>query len=546
MSDLHMYELEDIFWDEFDQTDDHIVPHPGYEHGIEPAFEGNSCKKPRREVIGISSKAADRSTAKYVSRGKGGGFQPLKNARGTMLEKNSWSNTPEGVFPASCDSHSNKEVTSLASDSTRISSHCLKTSNIDTVGTEFCVDDPNTIERCAAVDSNSYRYPLGDICQTDDGLSFLDNDDGWPDIGNFDDVDRMFRSCDSTFGLGSVGNEDEFSWLSSSHTIEESEHVLKSAFKFSCPESSPFKNISEQHEPSKLNNGSSSVNDSNMDCASISYKSSFQASEGGEPDDLGHLTFLNGSDAISEIKDEFAPKEQGVEFNGAVHFNTSTDRSKDENSVMINFHKKQAKHRNQSEGKRKQRSENGGSFHHTGSIQFKDTKFPSRDSSHQAFTSPDMQESSCMSSGLDEISLEASSFRHLQQVMEQLDIRTKLCIRDSLYRLARSAEQRHHYVNLNGGSIDDRDTSGALMAEGTNKCNGFMDMETDTNPIDRSIAHLLFHRPSDPSVIPAHNGSSRNSHTMIHGSITSPPVKAEKLVCQEEAASEADQKVFDH
>ena len=25
-------------------------------------------------------------------------------------------------------------------------------------------------------------------------------------------------------------------------------------------------------------------------------------------------------------------------------------------------------------------------------------------------------------------------------------------------------------------------------------------METDTNPIDRSIAHLLFHRPSDPSM----------------------------------------------
>lgn len=26
-----------------------------------------------------------------------------------------------------------------------------------------------------------------------------------------------------------------------------------------------------------------------------------------------------------------------------------------------------------------------------------------------------------------------------------------------------------------------------------------MDIETDTNPIDRSIAHLLFHRPKDPA-----------------------------------------------
>lgn len=29
--------------------------------------------------------------------------------------------------------------------------------------------------------------------------------------------------------------------------------------------------------------------------------------------------------------------------------------------------------------------------------------------------------------------------------------------------------------------------------------NSFMDIETDTNPIDRSVAHLLFHRPSEPS-----------------------------------------------
>lgn len=34
----------------------------------------------------------------------------------------------------------------------------------------------------------------------------------------------------------------------------------------------------------------------------------------------------------------------------------------------------------------------------------------------------------------------------------QLDVRTKLCIRDSLYRLAKSAEQRHHCMDANGGN----------------------------------------------------------------------------------------------
>lgn len=42
-----------------------------------------------------------------------------------------------------------------------------------------------------------------------------------------------------------------------------------------------------------------------------------------------------------------------------------------------------------------------------------------------------------------------------------------------------------------------------------------MDMETDTNPIDRSIAHLLFHRPSDPSLMPAIDASSLKSHTVV-------------------------------
>lgn len=46
---------------------------------------------------------------------------------------------------------------------------------------------------------------------------------------------------------------------------------------------------------------------------------------------------------------------------------------------------------------------------------------------------------------------------------------TKLRIRDSLYRLARSAEQRNRNASLNGGSIDDRDASRAFMAEETNK-----------------------------------------------------------------------------
>ncbi|XP_052192062.1 protein LNK1-like [Diospyros lotus] len=703
MSDLCIFELGDIVWDEFGQTDDHIVPQPGNKHGIDPVFQSGSCKKPRHEVIGGSSNSSECYTANYVSHGREGGLKALKNTRDTMMEKDPWSYTPEGVVNASHDGHTNKETTSLSSDNTRTPSHYLKSSDIDAINTDLGAEDP--VEgRCADIDNDSYCYPLGEISQSGNELSFLHNDYEdkepndllyyeWPDIENFEDVDKIFRSCDSTFGLGSVANEDELSWFSPSHTIEGSEDVLKSDFKFCFPQSSPLKSMLDQHEHGKLNDGSFSNNGSNVDSTSVSYKSRFQASECGEPDAIGHLTLMNESDALSQSKDHFAPKGQGVDVKGAF---STVKQSKNEKSEMIKFQKE--KHYIPSEGKRKERCfENGGSFHHSSQPRLKEIKSPSADSSHQAYTSsnvqkqkknivPDsfgymqthipymnldyghpsdqipvsstpstiksesngitslspkessdasnqvkstessrdcsfgapivtvddkrdklqhrqtlcptymnnlkhgdlvqttagnslsvqmkthctqpevqnqsegeefsiripvdldssnVQESSCMSTGLDEISLDASSFCQLQQVMEQLDIRTKVCIRDSLYRLARSAEQRHHYANLNSGSIDDRDSGGALTNEGTNKSIGFMDMETDTNPIDRSVAHLLFHRPSDSSSIPAHDGLSLKSCNMIHGSANVPPVMVEKLVCQEDAASEADKKVTD-
>lgn len=60
-------------------------------------------------------------------------------------------------------------------------------------------------------------------------------------------------------------------------------------------------------------------------------------------------------------------------------------------------------------------------------------------------------------------------FYDVELFLFQLDIQTKLCIRDSLYRLARSAEQRHRHANLNIVSGDDGGTSGPLVTEGTNK-----------------------------------------------------------------------------
>ncbi|XP_047968033.1 protein LNK1-like isoform X2 [Salvia hispanica] len=150
--------------------------------------------------------------------------------------------------------------------------------------------------------------------------------------------------------------------------------------------------------------------------------------------------------------------------------------------------------------------------------------------------SSNMQESSTNVPDLDDISLEAASFRQLQLVIKQMDLRTKLCIKDSLYRLAQSAEQRRRNPNLNDSFGDERDACGASEAEGTNRCTSYMDIETDTNPIDRSVAHLLFHRPADSSTTPARSSFSFKSPSVVNGSTASLPVSSDSSASKEKVS----------
>ncbi|XP_022763710.1 protein LNK1-like isoform X3 [Durio zibethinus] len=608
MSDLCMYELEDNVWDEFGASEDHIVPRTVDEYGAQFKVQG--------------------------------------------------------------DNESLNEATSMASDDPRMSNHCLTAGNIASFGSEFYANNPFLVDKCATEDNNVYRFPLNHISKDDDDLNFFndnhedkENSDlfyyDWGDIGNFEDVDRMFRSCDSTFGLESLSNEDDLCWFSSSQVTEGSQDALKADAKLNS--------VPEHRATSRPDSAGPSTIDSNKKIVLPSDKIS-SLNMKGDNAGLSHMSSLNVSNKDSESKDDSTPNEQ------------------------ISPQKKQSKQLSPSGERNDQHLENDGPFHRYGNIkQFADVKHPVSDSSCQLFSpsglqrhkqsigpdsvsyiqtnipymhlnyssysdqisrcptlsstksennghpsstnessyasnqvqsiesnhglpfeapailtnekrgklyhqqdtqaalnrnvkhaktesqmafcdavtiqkqvgqseqdeghsevegvsvgkpselgSSNAQEISCVSSVLDEISLEATSFRQLQQVMEKLDIRTKLCIRDSLYRLARSAEQRHNCTNTKGGIRDDKGATGPLVAEETNKCTGFMDIETDTNPIDRSIAHLLFHRPSDPSPRPTTSTASFMSHGMIHGSIAGPTVITEKHIGHEETGTGSD------
>lgn len=665
MSDLQLYELDDISWDEFCHNDDHIVPHPSSGRANEPLSQNDSRKKPRHEVTGLTSNAGDQSTGKYANQQK---EQVLSNRSPKMLEKDSWSDAPDGAFSSPREKAIVREASSLPSENTRTSNHCIKSNNIDSTESESRPNGRTLEDKNAAVGENSYSYPLGPISQADDDLSFLDNscEDkdsndllyySWPEIENFEDVDRMFRNCDSTFGFG-PGSEDDLGWLSSSDVIEGSGDGLTSGFKFPCPASSALGSTSASHETSKPKETNISSGTENQ---SLGYNGSSWSSEKNESVNLSDLSFLNGS---SNLECKLVPEKKAEVHGGGVQVEiAANNQPRISNNAKDSMQKKHSKHQNRSEGKRKcGYLENGDALNYTdslpeekklpsgaastqvnfasaGVLQQKQTHDPdfgyldgsfsymhsdyghsdgnalhptlpilkyestglvslspkdsyasnqvqsmegSPDPSFQVATmtrnenveklfhqsgvkvennrdfegvgirmpselgSSIVQECTSINSGLDEISEEAASFHQLQRVMEQLDIRTKLCIRDSLYRLARSAEQRHRHANLNIGSGDDGGTSGPLISEGTNKCTGYIDIETDTNPIDRSIAHLLFHRPSDSVVTPARDSSSLKSPSMIHGSLSSAPVLSDNLISHGEIAPQTDGEVADH
>ncbi|KAH1145679.1 hypothetical protein GYH30_041415 [Glycine max] len=570
-----------------------------------------------------------------------------------MLEKDSWSHTPEGVF-SSCGSDSSKEAKRLTSDDTGMPDHCFKSSNLDSGGCELCEDDIILGDKCVVENDSVCQYPTSHISQVDNELSFLDND-GWLDIGDFEDVDRML-SCDLTFGAGSLNNEEEFCWLSSSHGAEGSDDALKSDFKFSYAEMSPLKNISDYNMDSKESIVGLPINDPNQRTSALDEKirSQMDVIDNGVPAPLSMFS-ESDSDMKSVNIDDLLPKEKlqrklpkpsagrrkngYLQNGGSVHpyadpeqcadtkqsfgasssgvtsldsiqkhkLNIDSDSlgciqtqipmtrpdyshapnhtslfptlsgSRSEHDGHLSPSLKESSYASNMESshghsleavalKTKENREklynccdgplnssfknentpNQMPFCSPGSAQQVGHHFENENEGHSEFRgvglgfSPEIdsstvQESSSMGSALDQASLEATSFCHLQQIMDQLDIKTKMCIRDSLYRLAKSAEHRHNNSNANG-CIGGDETCKAMMAQDANRCAGLMDMETDTNPIDRSVAHLLFHRPSDPSVLlPNETLPFKSSATMHHGSVINPPVKTEKQVCQEDS-----------
>lgn len=194
-----MLQFEDIL-DDLCQSDDHIVPGPVDDHSL----FGEGHKRPHSKVTSILYNTEDGSSAGYVDQGREeGSFSSLSRRKNIMLKKGSRSHAPSVVISSSANGDSIDETSSSASEKVTSSIHVLENSSTDSHDNELCVDDTVVGDRITGFDDNSSTDPLGDINHSDNNLDFFKNAEvkdssdflyyGWPEIENFEDVDRIFR-----------------------------------------------------------------------------------------------------------------------------------------------------------------------------------------------------------------------------------------------------------------------------------------------------------------------------------------------------------------
>ncbi|KAG2301076.1 hypothetical protein Bca4012_059196 [Brassica carinata] len=411
----------------------------------------------------------------------------------------------------------------------------------------------------------------------------------WGDMGNFEDVDNMLRNCDSTFGLGSTDNEDDLCWFSSEAAMMtddiksdtmlgiERTPMLQVEDFLNNSESNSNHAVEDEYRYTDFGGSAQGNSSENVYDPSLQDKDILMLDEEAnlQKKQTDHLHHPDGkSDGYSEnsfIFQHSGTSRERVDTNqyypsstfqqpGVPYTQFNCEQPSDQISAC------ESNPGIKAENQPNPSSASNESYTSSNQAQSVDSlKGPTVDERCRkgfekrvnlqpgkdlppSFAAPNlkiglenehrkaaakletsnMQETSCVSSVVDDISLEATSFRQLQQVVEQLDVRTKLCIRDSLYRLAKSAEQRHNCMNPNGGNRQVKGAGSHLETGETDKYVGFVDIETDTNPIDRSIAHLLFHRPSDSSTSSDHNVLSYKTHPMIPQPNSSPRLRIEK------------------
>ncbi|KAF5196042.1 Lnk1-like isoform x2 [Thalictrum thalictroides] len=459
-------------------------------------------------------------------------FSNLKEGSVPMLDTDSWTYNPDDKFLNFCQTNCNKEATNLASEDCRMSLNCFRDSFTELMD-KPCKDAVIHANSGAGTNIGFHHFPLGEPAPTDGDVNMLCGSepeiqecsylsyDGWSDHSYVDDFNGLMRGFDSSLGLET---NDDMSWFSSpSLAIGGSGDASELGFKPYCSVSSPLKSTIKHHESDTCRVPNSLTSDFDGKNVLSSYSTWCYSSYGcldanaegkSTPPSEKQHDKLRGKPIASHKQTEVKRKDRSPDYSSGVSFYAQDTIQPLENPTKTSSPKVTAvtseqnvencrwQHQMQSKSYTavadlasipKQLHQTLDGIEGQCEVENVSTELPDLD-----IDSSVALEGSRMSSlGCAKLSVEETSFLQLQCVMEQLDIRTKLCIRESLYRLARSAKQRHEEEHLGNSSRDDRDSNGEMRSEELNKCTAFVDVETHTNPIDRSIAHLLFHKPTE-------------------------------------------------
>ncbi|XP_020585929.1 uncharacterized protein LOC110028431 isoform X2 [Phalaenopsis equestris] len=121
----------------------------------------------------------------------------------------------------------------------------------------------------------------------------------------------------------------------------------------------------------------------------------------------------------------------------------------------------------------------------------------------------EQHQSQVMSKSINGRSIEVAIYHQLQYTLQKLDLRVKLNIRNSLFRLARNAKDRLSSSDRSCADMNNDEYEISMDEESNNhdRFSSIPDSERFTNPIDRIVAHLLFHNPSGSCSLPIGDGN---------------------------------------
>ncbi|KAK8942476.1 hypothetical protein KSP39_PZI008994 [Platanthera zijinensis] len=526
--------VQDMLWSEHKVIEDHIVPQPKECYGNSFSKFGRRGKNQRHEddSNAISSAVETKNARLSYNVKYSSGININQELNYSTINMDTWPDLPNlsmtfvGGF-----NDGDSGVTGLVSDVVdacdtpslgRFMGEYSRSSEL------FLVRDSSPLDKTSILlsDNEMQLNDETDLFGHDDKYNdnFMDYD--WAKIEDFNDLDKMFRNNDSLFGNEMIDNAYTFLTASADLVSSTSRSIPVPDIPISGEQARKEVSYSYQlaeHSTEKLNPlqkidspnqilrtrkneeakvGSSQGLKNSLQISVPNTAQMLQSQSMEQPSSSHHLMladhgyhahqfhgltsppqFHSGKQQLEPTYLDFSKHRKA----GAVNKpSTMTPQEKIEKlrrrqqmQAMLAIQKQREQYDHQISGS---------------DVTEHSQKLPSSDASSVA----EQDQSQMISSSLDGHLAEEAIYYQLQDAIRKLDMNVRLSIRDSLYRLARSAMERQNASDGSCTNKSDNEEDEISADEESIKDRYFRppDSEAVTNPIDRIVAHLLFHNPS--------------------------------------------------